>query len=176
MKVTFLQKLIDCVQQVNGIQLSAKPAKIVAGQEAEKTNEWLQAMYIAATSGKDFKSVIRKMMGGGKVEDERKPEKKKEPVESKAVEDRPPKVEQRKEDQKKKKGSEQKKEQEVKEEPAKTKPLPEKAKVKAERDALPDLNEVDGVIHIRLNQSLTLKLNKLILPTTDNSSRKQWRI
>ena len=174
--MTFLQKLIDCVQQVNGIQLSAKPAKIVAGQEAEKTNEWLQAMYVAATSGKDFKSVIKKMMGGGKVEDERKPEKKKEPVKSKAVEEKAPEVEQKKEEPKRKKGLEQKKEQEVKGEPPKGKPVPEKTKVKAERDALPDLNEVDSVIHISLNQGLTLKLNKLILPTTDNSSRKQWRI
>lgn len=75
--MAFLQKLIDCVQEVNGVALSVNPAKIVAGHEAEKTNEWLQAMYTAATSGKDFKSVIKKASGqGGAGPDEKKPESK----------------------------------------------------------------------------------------------------
>lgn len=69
----FLQKLIDCVQIVNGAELSVKTSKIVAGQEPEKTNEWLQAMYIAATSKKDFKGAIRKVLGmeGGAPEDKK---------------------------------------------------------------------------------------------------------
>lgn len=70
--MAFLQKLIDCVQEVNGTPLSVKPAKIVAGHEAEKTNEWLQAMYLAATSGKDFKSAIRKTLGQGDAEPQEK--------------------------------------------------------------------------------------------------------
>ncbi|KAK2150783.1 hypothetical protein LSH36_389g01001 [Paralvinella palmiformis] len=43
-KVAFLQKVIDMVSLVLGKTISAKPGKIVAGQEAEKTNELLQAL------------------------------------------------------------------------------------------------------------------------------------
>ena len=39
----FLGKLIDALSFSTGQTLSAKPGKIVSGQEAEKTNEMLQA-------------------------------------------------------------------------------------------------------------------------------------
>ena len=42
-KVEFLGKLIDALSFSTGQTLSAKPGKIVSGQEAEKTNEMLQA-------------------------------------------------------------------------------------------------------------------------------------
>lgn len=61
-KLKFLQKIIDLTQMVNGKQLDVKPSKIVAGQEAEKTNEWLQGLYSAATSGKDFKSAVKQIL------------------------------------------------------------------------------------------------------------------
>lgn len=43
-KIVFLQKAIDVVMLVSGEPLAAKPARIVAGHEPEKTNELLQVM------------------------------------------------------------------------------------------------------------------------------------
>lgn len=43
-KISFLQKAIDVVVLVSGEPLSAKPARIVAGHEPEKTNELLQRL------------------------------------------------------------------------------------------------------------------------------------
>lgn len=43
-KIIFLQKAIDVVMLVSGEPLAAKPARIVAGHEPEKTNELLQVM------------------------------------------------------------------------------------------------------------------------------------
>lgn len=43
-KIVFLQKAIDVVMLVSGEPLAAKPARIVAGHEPEKTNELLQAV------------------------------------------------------------------------------------------------------------------------------------
>lgn len=41
-KISFLQKAIDVVIMVSGEPLAAKPARIVAGHEPERTNELLQ--------------------------------------------------------------------------------------------------------------------------------------
>lgn len=41
-KISFLQKAIDVVMMVSGEPLAAKPARIVAGHEPERTNELLQ--------------------------------------------------------------------------------------------------------------------------------------
>ncbi len=78
-KMKFLQKIIDCVQLVNGTQIDAKPSKIVAGQEPEKTNEWLQAMYVAATSKKDYKAAVKKILAAEGGAAAPAPEPKKEP-------------------------------------------------------------------------------------------------
>lgn len=43
-RMSFLQKAIDVVALVSGEPLTAKPARIVAGHEPEKTNELLQAI------------------------------------------------------------------------------------------------------------------------------------
>ncbi|XP_075982833.1 TRAF3-interacting protein 1-like [Anticarsia gemmatalis] len=43
-KISFLNKVIFVVCSTTGKQLSAKPSKIVAGQEPEKTNELLQCL------------------------------------------------------------------------------------------------------------------------------------
>jgi len=41
-KLRFLQKLIDCVTFASGETVTARPSKIIAGHEPEKTNELLQ--------------------------------------------------------------------------------------------------------------------------------------
>ena len=41
-KISFLQKAVDVVVMVSGEPLSAKPVRIVAGHEPERTNELLQ--------------------------------------------------------------------------------------------------------------------------------------
>lgn len=43
-KIAFLQKAIDVVALVSGEPLAVRPARVVAGHEAEKTNELLQAI------------------------------------------------------------------------------------------------------------------------------------
>ncbi|KAK6639294.1 hypothetical protein RUM43_007566 [Polyplax serrata] len=43
-KIAFLQKVIATVEAANGIKLSVKPTKIVAGLEPTKTNELLQEL------------------------------------------------------------------------------------------------------------------------------------
>lgn len=42
--MAFLQKAIDVVMLVSGEPVAAKPARIVAGHEPEKTNELLQTI------------------------------------------------------------------------------------------------------------------------------------
>lgn len=58
----YLQKAIDVVMLVSGEPLAAKPARIVAGHEPEKTNELLQAiakccLNKVCLSGKSLKCV-----------------------------------------------------------------------------------------------------------------------
>ena len=43
-KIKYLEKVIDCVSMALGESLTAKPSKIVSGQEPQKTNEFLQAL------------------------------------------------------------------------------------------------------------------------------------
>ena len=52
-KINFLVKLIRLTELVVGEEIDVKPGKIVAGQEPEKTNAFLQAMFRAATAGID---------------------------------------------------------------------------------------------------------------------------
>ncbi len=44
MPFRYLEKVIACVAIASGQTLTTKPAKVVSGQEAEKTNEFLQAL------------------------------------------------------------------------------------------------------------------------------------
>eukprot|EP01022_Parablepharisma_sp_SALTPOND_P004307 TRINITY_DN119_c2_g2_i1.p1 TRINITY_DN119_c2_g2~~TRINITY_DN119_c2_g2_i1.p1 ORF type:complete len:662 (-),score=27.35 TRINITY_DN119_c2_g2_i1:1561-3546(-) len=99
-KLKFLQKIIDCVQIVNGAKLDVKATKIVAGQEPEKTNEWLQAMFVAATSKKDFRPAVKQVLTGEappapepKKEEKPKPKEVKEPPKPKESAKAPPKAE-----------------------------------------------------------------------------------
>jgi len=69
-KVNFLAKMVALVELMLEEKADVKPAKIVAGLEPEKTNEFLQALFRAATSGIDSAPYIRKLFGGEGGEDE----------------------------------------------------------------------------------------------------------
>ncbi|XP_067265171.1 TRAF3-interacting protein 1 isoform X2 [Chanodichthys erythropterus] len=63
-KIVFLQKAIDVVMLVSGEPLAAKPARIVAGHEPEKTNELLQLSSDEA---------VRRVLAGDKLDQKGKP-------------------------------------------------------------------------------------------------------
>lgn len=63
-KKNFITKLILLVEQVNGDKVAAEPCKIVAGWEAEKTNEFLQDMADAALSEVDMKPHVNAVLRG----------------------------------------------------------------------------------------------------------------
>jgi len=62
-KVNFLTKMISLVELVIGDEIDIRPAKIVAGQEPEKTNFFLQNMFRAATAGIDTTPHVNRVLG-----------------------------------------------------------------------------------------------------------------
>lgn len=58
----FLQKAIDITKIVNGETIEVKVKNILAGEEPDKTNLFLQSFYKAAKSGKDFPKYITKYL------------------------------------------------------------------------------------------------------------------
>ncbi|XP_048728250.1 TRAF3-interacting protein 1-like isoform X2 [Ostrea edulis] len=77
-KIAFLQKAVDFTSMVVGKSLSVKPAKIVAGHEPEKTNEFLQSLAAAINKGVDNDEYVAKMNKGGGEGKEEKRDKSKE--------------------------------------------------------------------------------------------------
>ena len=71
-KINFLVKLIQLTECVTGEQLDVKPTKIVAGQEPERTNAFLQALFRAATAGIDTAPHVAQVLGVGGDEEEEK--------------------------------------------------------------------------------------------------------
>ncbi|GET88424.1 hypothetical protein, conserved [Leishmania tarentolae] len=82
-KVQFLEKLIAAVEAATGTPVAARPSKIVAGEEAEKTNELFQQLAkCAALSSAQKEAAVRKVKGGGEPVAAASP--KKEPAQAKA--------------------------------------------------------------------------------------------
>lgn len=69
-KINFLEKLIALVQMAAGEEIPVKSTKIVAGQEAEQTNVFLQYLFKVATSGIDSAPIVAQILGEGEEEQE----------------------------------------------------------------------------------------------------------
>uniref|UniRef100_A0A3P8SFY2 TRAF3-interacting protein 1 n=1 Tax=Amphiprion percula TaxID=161767 RepID=A0A3P8SFY2_AMPPE len=67
-KMVFLQKAIDVVMLVSGEPLAAKPARIVAGHEPEKTNELLQAIAKCCLNKMSSDDAVKRVLAGEKVD------------------------------------------------------------------------------------------------------------
>uniref|UniRef100_A0A3Q0R728 TRAF3-interacting protein 1 n=1 Tax=Amphilophus citrinellus TaxID=61819 RepID=A0A3Q0R728_AMPCI len=67
-KIAFLQKAIDVVMLVSGEPLAAKPARIVAGHEPEKTNELLQAIAKCCLNKMSSDDAVKRVLKGEKVD------------------------------------------------------------------------------------------------------------
>ncbi|KAM5152176.1 TRAF3-interacting protein 1 isoform 1-T1 [Mantella aurantiaca] len=72
-KISFLQKAIDVVVVVTGEPLSVKPARIVAGHEPEKTNEFLQALGKCCLNKLSSDDAVKRVLSGEKLEPKGKP-------------------------------------------------------------------------------------------------------
>ncbi|RVE57836.1 hypothetical protein OJAV_G00203250 [Oryzias javanicus] len=67
-RMAFLQKAIDVVALVSGEPLMAKPARIVAGHEPEKTNELLQAIGKCCLNKLSSDEAVKQVLSKGKVD------------------------------------------------------------------------------------------------------------
>lgn len=72
-KIAFLQKAIDVVMLVSGEPLAAKPARIIAGHEPEKTNELLQVLAKCCLNKLSSDEAVRRVLTGDKVDQKGKP-------------------------------------------------------------------------------------------------------
>ncbi|XP_047401143.1 TRAF3-interacting protein 1 isoform X5 [Sciurus carolinensis] len=67
-KIGFLQKAIDVVTMVSGEPLLAKPARIVAGHEPERTNELLQIIAKCCINKLSSEDAVKRVLAGEKVD------------------------------------------------------------------------------------------------------------
>ncbi|XP_037542036.1 TRAF3-interacting protein 1 [Nematolebias whitei] len=67
-KIAFLQKAIDVVMMVTGESPSAKPARIVAGHEPEKTNELLQVIGRCCLNKLSSDEAVKRVLAGERVD------------------------------------------------------------------------------------------------------------
>ncbi|XP_021502564.1 TRAF3-interacting protein 1 isoform X1 [Meriones unguiculatus] len=65
-KISFLQKAIDVVIMVSGEPLAAKPARIVAGHEPERTNELLQLIGKCCLNKLSSDEAVKRVLAGEK--------------------------------------------------------------------------------------------------------------
>ena len=64
-KQNWLVKLITLTELMIGEKIDIKPSMILAGQQADKTNVWLQQMFQAATAGIDTTPYVNQILGIG---------------------------------------------------------------------------------------------------------------
>ncbi|KAM6986218.1 TRAF3-interacting protein 1 [Aplochiton taeniatus] len=67
-KMEFLQKAIDVVMLVSGEPLAAKPARVVAGHEPERTNELLQAMARCCLNKLSSDEAVKRVLAGDRAD------------------------------------------------------------------------------------------------------------
>ncbi|NWU37530.1 MIPT3 protein, partial [Hylia prasina] len=91
-KINFLQKAIDAVVMVTGEPLSVKPARVVAGHEPEKTNEFLQAIGKCCLNKLSSDAAVKRVLAGEKADAKVKPP----PSKPRDKESRQPKAEEQK--------------------------------------------------------------------------------
>ncbi|KAM9009830.1 TRAF3-interacting protein 1 isoform 5-T7 [Ara ararauna] len=72
-KISFLQKAIDAVVMVTGEPLSVKPARVVAGHEPEKTNEFLQAIGKCCLNKLSSDAAVKRILAGERGDVKEKP-------------------------------------------------------------------------------------------------------
>ncbi|XP_075009911.1 TRAF3-interacting protein 1 isoform X3 [Calonectris borealis] len=72
-KISFLQKAIDAVVMVTGEPLSVKPARVVAGHEPEKTNEFLQAIGKCCLNKLSSDVAVKRILAGETADAKGKP-------------------------------------------------------------------------------------------------------
>uniref|UniRef100_A0A452EG56 TRAF3-interacting protein 1 n=2 Tax=Capra hircus TaxID=9925 RepID=A0A452EG56_CAPHI len=99
-KISFLQKAIDVVVIVSGEPLSAKPARIVAGHEPERTNELLQRIGKCCLSKLSSDDAVKRVLAGEKGDTKGRPSLTSRPQEldNKNVKEDEPRVQKDKED------------------------------------------------------------------------------
>ncbi|XP_027629017.1 TRAF3-interacting protein 1 [Tupaia chinensis] len=67
-KISFLQKAIDVIVMVSGEPLLAKPARIVAGHEPERTNELLQTLGKCCLHKLSSDDAVKRVLAGEKAD------------------------------------------------------------------------------------------------------------
>ncbi|XP_047741467.1 TRAF3-interacting protein 1 [Hyalella azteca] len=65
-KISFLEKCIDATIFATGENLTVRPSKIVSGHEADKTNEFLQALAQAIDNKADSDEAVKRVLAGEK--------------------------------------------------------------------------------------------------------------
>ena len=63
-KMRYIEKAVFCVSFAVGETLSVKPGKVVAGQEPEKTNEFLQMLARIVKEKIDTKEHVKRVLNG----------------------------------------------------------------------------------------------------------------
>ena len=63
-KLKYIEKAVFCVSFAVGETLSVKPGKVVAGQEPEKTNEFLQMLARVVKEKIDTKEHVKRVLNG----------------------------------------------------------------------------------------------------------------